>query len=348
MRCLTLAETLTARGDRVRFLCRPLRGHLAGVLEAKGFAPTLIADDAALGDAANAQLADAWEDDARATADWLGQAGGADLLILDHYSFDSRWEKIAAAHACKLLVIDDLADRPHDCDLLLDQNYYQDAGSRYNGKVPDRCRLLLGPRYTLLRPEFRAAKAAAGPKSGGVRRVLIFFGGMDPSNETGKTLSALSALPSHGITFDVVVGGQNPNREKVREQCVALPGAVFHQQIEYMSQLMAQADLAIGAGGASTWERCYLGLPCLTFILADNQIETTEALAAAGAIRNLGWARDIDAEGIRAAFANLAADASALVSMREACLAIMEGNSESRVPSALDELFAVPVGGKHA
>jgi spore coat polysaccharide biosynthesis predicted glycosyltransferase SpsG/RimJ/RimL family protein N-acetyltransferase len=172
--------------------------------------------------------------------------------------------------ASRILVIDDIADRKHDCDVLLDQNLYADMEKRYTGKVPVHCQLLLGPRYALLRDEFRVLHEQIKPRSGGVKRILVFFGGVDANNYTGIAIAALSNVDIPELHVDVVIGVQHPQREQIKDVC-AQYGFICHVQTDKMAELMSKADLAIGAGGAATWERCCLGLPTLAIFTADNQ-----------------------------------------------------------------------------
>ena len=246
-------------------------------------------------------------------------------LIVDHYALDKRWEGQMRPFTGKIMVIDDLADRPHDCDLLLDQNLYKGMERRYEGLVPDHCERLLGPRYALLRPEFAAARRTLRHRDGRVRRILVFFGGSDLSNETAKALEAIRLLNRSDIAVDVVVGASNAKGDMIREICQRMPNTCFHLQVENMAELMALADLAIGAGGTTTWERCYLGLPTIVLVLADNQREVAEAMSAAGAIRNVGWHADVTSTGLAEALRMAMASPDFLNAMSERCFAIMGG-----------------------
>jgi spore coat polysaccharide biosynthesis predicted glycosyltransferase SpsG/RimJ/RimL family protein N-acetyltransferase len=180
------------------------------------------------------------------------------------------------------MVIDDLADRQHDCDVLLDQNYYADMQTRYNGKVPLQCQLLLGPRYALLREEFRILRDKVRVRTGDVKKILVFFGGVDADNYTSLAIQALAEL-NITLPVDVVVGAQHPNREQIQQACTAY-GFICHIQTTRMAELMADADLAIGGGGTATWERCCLGLPTISFCLAENQRKLIVDAALAGLI----------------------------------------------------------------
>jgi len=290
MRCLTLADALRNAGFDVTFISRPDPGNALDLIRQRGFRAQAL--PSAPGD---------WEADAADVLEALASDSPVDWLIVDHYGLDQRWESRLRRAARNILVIDDLADRPHDCDALLDQNYYVGADQRYRARVPARCRLFLGPEFALLRDEFRAAARAPRPRDGTVGRLLVTFGATDPTDETGKVLTALQALANPALAVDVVVGAGNPRRAQIEALCARLPGVRCHVQTARMADLMRAADLAVGAGGATTWERCVLGLPALTVVTAENQLQTTTDLAAAGAIWYLGRAEALAATDYAAA-----------------------------------------------
>ena len=273
MRCLTLADALKQRGAQTRFISRHLPDHLRSMLASKGHEFIWldgIRNDGTLDELAHAgwlgvsQAQDA-ADSIRALSD-----GSWDWLVVDNYALDLRWESELRRTASRILVVDDIADRRHDCDVLLDQNFYADMGVRYTGKVPAHCQLLLGPRYALLRDEFRRLHEQIQPRSGAVRRVLVFFGGVDAGNHTGRAIEALSEMDVPDLHVDVVIGAQHPCRGQIEAAC-AQHGFICHVQTDRMAELMANADLAIGGGGSATWERCCLGLPALAVGTAENQ-----------------------------------------------------------------------------
>ncbi len=283
MRCLTLANALKQRGVRTRFVSRHLPAYFRDMLIEKGHELALLdgtQNDAALDELAHARwLGVGQTQDAADSIRVLSSDRTLDWLIVDHYALDFRWESMLRRTANKILVIDDIADRQHDCDVLLDQNLYADMQTRYTGKVPTHCRLLLGPRYALLGDEFRRLHDQIKPRSGPVKRVLVFFGGIDADNYTGHAIEALSELDISDLHVDVVIGEQHPVRERIEVDCARL-GFICHIQTDKMAELMAAADLAIGAGGSASWERCCLGLPTLTLCVADNQHEQITAAAS--------------------------------------------------------------------
>lgn len=276
MRCLTLATALAPYAD-CEFICRAESGHLADVIRQQGFNVQLLAADTALQQ----------QQDARATIETINHH--YELLIIDHYQLAAEYEAQLRPHSKHIMVIDDLANRQHDCDILLDQNLFPDTAQRYQHYVPTHCQQLLGPKYALLRDEFYQAATAITEKN----HLLVFFGGADADNLTGQTLLALQQFKFSALTVDIVIGASNPAKEQIAQLCQQLPGTRLHIQCHYMAELMQQARLMIGAGGSTHWERCYSGLPALIVTVADNQRATTRYLAKLGACVWLGDTADI-------------------------------------------------------
>lgn len=295
MRCLTLANTLRKRGAQTCFVSRHMPEHFRGMLaqQGHGFMPLAPAPgQQATGDLAHAAwLETSQEVDAQASRAALASQAW-DWLVVDHYALDRRWESALRQTARKILVIDDLADRQHDCDMLLDQNFYRDMPGRYAGKVPAHGLLLLGPRFALLRDEFRELHETARPRQGPVKRLLVFFGGVDAENHTGMALRALAAVGRGDIQVDVVLGAQHPCRQEIERTCAEY-GYFCHVQTPRMAELMAAADLAIGAGGTATWERCCLGLPTIAISAAANQRSQLADAATAGLVYSPQTSHDI-------------------------------------------------------
>jgi len=299
MRVLPLAEVLRERGSEVAFVCRKLPGNLCDLVEERGFEVHRLVRPAGSAPAGGnrtthgAWLGVDWRADAEQTAGVLAARGRADWLIVDHYALEAQWEKLLRPYSERIMAVDDLADRLHDCDLLLDQNLHTAVHRRYRDLVPQGCRLLLGSKYALLREEFSLARRGLRDRSGGVRRILVFFGGVDATNETAKALEAIRSLNRRDMSLDVVVGASNVNRDTLKNLCVSMPGARLHVQVENMAELMAGADLAVGAGGINTWERCCMGIPSIVIAVARNQETNAEALAARGAALYLGRSVDV-------------------------------------------------------
>lgn len=271
MRCATLAETLATRGAAIHFVCRTDPGNLCDWLQGRGFWVHRLPPESPAADSTLTQSA-------------IAGIGEIDWLVVDHYQLDRAWESALRQHAKRLLVIDDLANRPHDCDLLLDQNFLPEQDNRYRQYLPTTTRQLLGPRYALLRQEFALARQRQGRRDGRVEKVLVCFGGSDPKAYTLAALKALHPHASRLSRIDVVVGTANPHLAAIVEACAALPQAVIHAPAENMAALLAECDLAVGAGGIMNWERACLRIPTIAFGIADNQVAGLSALLAGGCV----------------------------------------------------------------
>jgi len=284
IRCLALADALRECGWHVRFVSRHLPDNLEQMLINKSLAFSRIGhfeSQEIHDEVPHAHwLGTSQNQDAEDTIEALSDRSW-DWLIVDHYSLNARWESMLRKSAANIAVIDDLADRPHDCDLLLDQNLHVEMGARYAGKVPAACKLLLGPTYALLREEFGATRHRVRAHDGEVERILIFFGGVDIGDYTSQSIDAIAGLGIAGLHVDVVVGSGNPRKDQIAEHCVRL-GFTCHVNTDRMAELIAAADLAIGAGGTATWERCCLGLPTLAICIAENQKDQIKAAACEG------------------------------------------------------------------
>jgi len=276
-RCLALADGLARAGASVLFVSRELAKSLQDLVRQHGHEVHSFEAVSPL----------SWLQDAAQTRRVLEAGKPWRWLIVDHYGFDERWEADLQDVAGAIMVIDDKADRPHRCALLLDQNAFRDAERRYQALVNSDCMQLLGPRFALLRPQFRQQRSISPLVRTQLRSVLIFFGGSDPSNLTGRALDAAVRAALPGLKITVVVGALNPHRAAIEAQCVAV-GADYHCQIDNMMELMAHADLAVGAAGTASWERCCVGLPAVLITIADNQVRVAVELAARRAAINLG------------------------------------------------------------
>lgn len=297
MRCRTVAREFQRRGATICFLCRRQPGDLIALLQ-RDF-PVLALPELPLASHEGLRgrsLYGAWlgcsqDQDAADCRQALRQAGirSADGLVVDHYGLDAQWQAqlLDGLAQPKLLVIDDLADRPHLADLLLDQNFFgNETADRYRSLVPTACRLLLGPHYALLGPEYAQLHPLVPPRSE-LRRVLVFFGGVDPGNLTGRAIEALQAPEMAELAADVVLGLQSPHRQAVCELASRRINTNLYQSFPSLAGLIARADLSIGASGATTWERACLGLPTLAVAIAENQVLPLQALNAATSMSTL-------------------------------------------------------------
>jgi UDP-2,4-diacetamido-2,4,6-trideoxy-beta-L-altropyranose hydrolase len=347
-RCLSLARHLADGGARVIFLLRSHAARLAGLIEGEGHLVQWLPDPdrlpdppAADGTAHASWLPVTWQQDAEQTLQALGRIGPVDWLVVDHYALDARWERAQRALASHILAVDDLADRDHDCDILLDQNLVRDLEGRYRGRLPAACRSLLGPAFALLRAEFSEQRASLRERSGNIGRILVCFGGSDPGNETAKALSAIKSLARPSLAVDVAIGLSNPHADSISALCREMPEVELHRGADNMAALMARADLAIGAGGVMSWERCCLALPTIAVHIADNQIGALAALAGCGALAHLGAAGSVTADQIAGILRSMLDDPARTRATGLAARMLVDGLGTRRVREAMRSVGSV-------
>jgi UDP-2,4-diacetamido-2,4,6-trideoxy-beta-L-altropyranose hydrolase len=357
MRCLTLADALRAQGAQCHFISRAHPGHLIEVIRQRGYvvnsliAPVQQAQAAIKAIAATGPVTQQHQQPELAQAVWLGSTWQADAqetaavlailqpdwLVVDHYALDERWESALLPHYKKLMVIDDLADRPHVCNLLLDQNLGRQPQD-YAKRVPAHCQILTGPYYALLRPEFAALRPDSlqrRQRQTTIAQLLITMGGVDQDNATAKVLQALKTCAlSADCRITVVMGLTAPWLQNVQELAAQMPWPTeVVLNVNNMAQRMADSDLAIGAAGGTSWERCCLGLATLIVVLADNQQASAHALDAAHAARLIGAVSDI-AEQVPLAVRELT-DSVCLMRMSHAANVITDGCGVEKILAAI-------------
>jgi UDP-2,4-diacetamido-2,4,6-trideoxy-beta-L-altropyranose hydrolase len=255
----------------------------------------------------------------------------ADWLIVDHYGLDARWESRVRTVASKIMAIDDLADRRHDCDLLLDHN--PQVADRYDSLLPPEADRLTGPRYALLRPEFAAARGAA--RGGAVERIVVFMSGTDPEGTTLVVLSALSEPDLKDIDLDVVIGGASSHLAAVKVAAEGRGHATVHVDTRDIAGLFARAGLAIGSGGVAALERCCVGVPSITIAIADNQRPGLEVLNKRRAVAHLGDLTAVTAETISSMIRRLRASPEDVRALGAAAASVTDGQGTSRVVAAI-------------
>lgn len=346
VRCLTLAKALRSRGAECRFICREHIGNLIEQIQQDGFkCSRLPIPKSQVNDVTESALAHAawigatWQHDAHETIHALG-GELADWLIIDHYGLEKRWESTLRPHAKKMMVIDDLADRYHECDVLLDQNLVANMETRYQGLLPAGCTTLLGPKYALLQPEYAELHPRTPPRTGPVKRILVFFGGADQHNLTERTISAFLNLKRDDIELDVVINPNSPHASKIRAQVQSYANINVHGALPSLAPLIQQADLAVGAAGATSWERCCLGLPSLVLTLAENQKPIALELHDRRLVRWLGHYDEVEDEILGNELRTAVEDQS-LESWSQACMSVIDGTGIKRVLDNIIERYAL-------
>jgi len=286
---------------------------------------------------------------------WLGAAKATDTaetiallknttinwLIVDHYGVDAAWELELRPFVDKIMVIDDLANRAHDCELLLDQNLGTTVPD-YDELTPASCRTLLGPEYALLAPVFGEVRSKIGSKRSQRTsdRILITMGGVDKVNVTSWILKELkkTELPENS-EISVVMGKTAPWIDHVRAVAKDMPWpTVVDVNVNNMAERMAQSDIGIGAAGSTSWERCCLGLPTVLMVLAENQRKIANALEHAGAAYVVDLSNEVAGLTLQRIMKTLLMDRAKRAVMSSAALKVCDGNGVERVISAFESI----------
>lgn len=318
MRCRALARSLQRRGAEIVFFSSSLPEWLTGELMSDGFRYVQLDRDRNEVE----KLIDELKRESAFPFDWL---------VVDHYEWGERQESAIAPYVKHVMVIDDLANRRHYCDLLLDQNDFYQAHSRYEGLIPLSARKLLGPQYALLREEFAASRENLKMRDGNVRTLFVCFGGSDPTNETTKALDALDDIRFTDLTIQLVVGRSHPCLDQIVQRCQADSRIRLHIQSGQVAKLMADSDLALAAGGTMTWERYCMGLPGIIIAVADNQIEIAASGQRAGVDWYLGESRQVRVDHIRSTLLKAMNNPECLRSAQSAAFARVDGRGTDKV-----------------
>lgn len=280
MRCSALAMRLSGRGAKIKFICGPLHKDLQDWLRKHNFGLSMLTKN---------EVSE-WKSDLEATLNVvyeLASSRSIDLLIVDSYKLAFEWESGLRKFVNRILVIDDLANRPHNCDVLIDQNLHLRIEDRYKNLLPKHTIKFLGPQYASLRPEFDSP-GLFRVRSGIVKNLLVFFGGAGADKHLVKVIAALSRLGALAPETILLLGHSNPCPDMVYESALGIQNLTILEATDQISTLMSRADLAIGTCGIAAWERCYLGLPSIVVTTAKNQLSDAETLHDMGAVINLG------------------------------------------------------------
>lgn len=342
MRCLTLAEGLRNIGCNVTFLSRNQVGNMNRFLISKGFKVMELPRP----------KTSTFNNNSNEYKSWLGVTEAKDAddtisfiaknkpfwLIIDHYSLGEEWEKKLRPYVKNIMVIDDLANRKHDCDIILDQNWFENLSNRYDKLVPHQCIKFLGPKYALLRSEFFNERRNINTHKKVIKRIFVFFGSSDPQNFTEVVLKALSQEGLLHLYVDVVIGANNKNKNSLGLLVNNRPNTTLHIQVDNIASIMGRADLAIGSGGVNTWERMVLGLPSIVLITAENQRRFTEDLAKNNYISYLGDKSKISIEMIKKNIISAISDLKKLSFQRKFGLELINNNSLDNVINKLKSI----------
>ncbi|MEZ5692072.1 MAG: UDP-2,4-diacetamido-2,4,6-trideoxy-beta-L-altropyranose hydrolase [Rickettsiales bacterium] len=300
MRCLNLADYLLIKDVNVSFICRKLAGNITDNIKKKGYKIYELPADNSY-ELKNIKpkiqhehwLETTWENDASQTIEAV-KGLHTDWLIVDSYAIDERWESaVKTALDCKIMVIDDLTDRKHNSDILLNQNILTSPDA-YSELIPKECKVFLGYEYAMLKKEYFEKKYRTH-KNASPENLFIFFGSADNTNETVKTLNALKLVNHKFKKIMVVCGSINKNLPEIKNICEQ-NNYELHIDTTRMAELISKSDIAIGAGGVNTWERCYLHVPSMVISIADNQTQASINAHEKGYIYYIGESENITTE----------------------------------------------------
>lgn len=331
-RCLTLADKLHILGWEVIFFCQNLEGNLFSMIEGRGYEVYSFPEQARSGSLFQEN------DLAQCLKIMAALKQPVHTLIVDHYNLDHVWHGSVKKHVKRLMVIDDLADRKLDCDILLDQTFGRFSDD-YKKLIPESCLSLIGSSYTLLRDQFLTRRAAAIAKRGmfkKIKRILLTLGGTDPQNHISFILNALSQIElPRDITIDVVLSSNAPHLPAVVEIAGSSELDIhIHTDVTEMAALMTEADIAFGAGGTTSWERCCLALPTLMMKTAENQSMVFSELIKAGAAFGLKE-NDLLSSSIADCFSVITDSVEKYLAMSMAAATVCDGLGGSRVGEAI-------------
>jgi UDP-2,4-diacetamido-2,4,6-trideoxy-beta-L-altropyranose hydrolase len=271
IRSLNLAQKLRSYGHEVKFVCRDLESNIINSIINHGFKVFLLKKDKLNRENNdelfhNSWLETSWENDAQETINVLDEYQ-ADWVVVDHYAIDYKWENMVRGAAnAKIFVIDDLADRRHNCEAILDQNVLLAQDIQYKDLIPKNCKKFLGPEYALIKEDFWIERKANLLNN----TAFIFFGGIDLPGATLKVLQVLININFTGAV-NVVCGSPNPKIKDIQEVCRNNKNFKLFINTNNVANIISNCSFGIAAGGVNTWERCALALPTLVFSIAPNQ-----------------------------------------------------------------------------
>ena len=347
VRSLALAHELVENGFEITFVAREMPSPLQDLVRNAGHALHRLPPAPAArrhhdegGGACAHWLRAPWQVDAEHTAAVIDELGDVDWLVIDHYAIDARWEKVLHSRVRRILVLDDLADRPHDCDLLVDQLVTRKP-EEYAHLVPKKCRVLTGAPHALLRPAFPRLRPSALRRrqtAHAVRRLLVMLGGGTREKFLLRVLNTLAQALPEDILVDVAQGAMLISEEGLAHlRNVLADRLLLHDFSADIAQLIHDADMAVGACGMGNYERCCLGLPSIQFVQADNQRGTAEFFQRAGAALTIDASEPSFLRDLHESVGKLAADDALRRTMAFRAADLVDGKGARRIRKAMEE-----------
>ncbi|OMF91054.1 UDP-2,4-diacetamido-2,4,6-trideoxy-beta-L-altropyranose hydrolase [Paenibacillus sp. FSL R7-0337] len=336
VRCLALADELGKSMHEVVFICREIPDHFLKLIEKKKIFFIRHESKYLVGSI----------EDAHSLLEILNNKFDAiqeDFLIIDHYGIGYDWESVLIKKIDNIMVIDDLANRKHLCNILLDTNLYDDPEKKYKGLLPPRTKKFFGPTYALLREEFLELRNEMIDKGLYVHEsinILVCFGGTDPTNETLKVISALELgiETDNEFNLTVILGQANPNIDIIKNKCSLFERVKLLIQPPSMALEMSKADIAVCGGGTMTWERYCMGLPAFVIAIADNQIGIAQQGEKRNIDRYLGESCFVTEQRIKEELAIFLKSPNNCGKKRESAMNLVDGKGVKRVVAILTDM----------
>ena len=319
IRCIALADTLK-KNFKINFISRSLEGSLISDIQDKGFGIFRFYSNSEKINEKN---------DAQKTISLIKKhSGQKNILIIDNYQLSKKWETYVKPFVHKLIVIDDLPNRSHNCDLLIDQNLHTKVNGLYKGLIPSNCIKLIGPKFSMIRKEFRMMRKSVKPRTFPIKKILVSFGGSDIENQTLVALNSIKKMNGK-INVDVVVGKANKCKKTLKIFCNKNKHFTYYEQIDNIADLMLSSDLSIGSSGSTTWERCSLGLPAIVSISSNDQRDIANSLSRKKCIINLGDVKKLKESSYINVITNL--KKNDLRNMSKNSMSLVDGNGTQRI-----------------
>jgi len=319
MRCLALAQGWQAQGGQATFVTACDNDRLLHRLRYEGFQVII--------------LEEAYPDPKEwGTTSQVLAAQSDSWVVLDGYHFDQAYQKRIKEGGNRLLVIDDMAHLDnYVADLVVNQNIY---AAQLNYPCEPNTRLLLGTEFVLLRKEFWPWRGWKREIIGKGRKVLVTMGGSDPNNQTIKIIHALEFLNLEDLEIVVIIGASNPYYRIIKSVISGSKRKIrLVQNVTNMPELMSWADVAVIAGGSTSWEAAFLGLPCVQLVIAENQQRIADELKKANVVLNLGWYEGVVSEHITKALSHLLGDIKQRRKLSNNGQYLVDGNGYKRILS---------------
>ena len=318
MRCLALAQQWRDRGGQVVFAMAESTQAIRARVAAEGC--EFVDVPAPVGSMEDCQ--------------WLveyARSRHAAWVVLDGYRFGAEFHRIVRDAGCRLMCIDDEGRcSEHGAEVILNQNVSA-TPEMYARSTRSRC--LLGPRYALLRREFFPWRDGKRTIAATARSVLVTLGGSTPREAAKTVLAALARIQTREVVVNFVIGGSTASPETI-EQTAGSPAVSFLRNPPNMPELMATADVAISASGATCWELCFLGVPSLLIDIAPNQTPIAECLHRGGYAIHAGAADSLSVNGLATGLQDLMGSQPRRQGLSDRCMSLVDGGGAARVVAA--------------